>query len=97
MGEPEFFLDKKDRFPIPILTQDQQESLTREAEIPRDQTPQYVPEHVLSPEFEGVSNYERGVDSFLEETRQKLAKLKNDPDATAKEIKDVEDECLFVF
>jgi len=96
MGEPEFFLDKKDRFPRPILTQDQQESLTREAEIPRDQTPQYVPEHVLSPEFAGVSNYERGVDSFLEETRQKLVKLKNDPDATAKEIKDVEDEIIYL-
>jgi len=96
MGEPEFFLDKKDRFPRPILTQDQQESLTREAETPRDQTPQYVPEHVLSPEFGGVSNYERGVDSFLEETRQKLVKLKNDPDATAKEIKDAEDEIIYL-
>jgi len=96
MGEPEFFLDKKDRFPRPILTQDQQESLTREAEIPRDQTPQYIPEHVLSPEFGGVSNYERGVDSFLEETRQKLVKLKNDPDATAKEIKDAEDEIIYL-
>jgi len=96
MGEPEFFLDKKDRFPRPILTQDQQESLTREAEIPRDQTPQYIPEHVLSPEFGGVSNYERGVDSFLEETRQKLAKLKNDPDATKKEIKDVENEIIYL-
>ena len=96
MGEPEFFLDKKDRFPRPILTQDQQESLTREAEIPRDQTPQYIPEHVLSPEFAGVSNYERGVDSFLEETRQKLAKLKNDPDATEKEIKDIENEITYL-
>jgi colicin import membrane protein len=96
MGEPEFFLDKKDRFPRPILTQDQQESLTREAEIPRDQTPQYIPEHVLSPEFAGVSNYERGVDSFLEETRQKLVKLKNDPDATEKEIKDVENEITYL-
>jgi len=96
MGEPEFFLDKKDRFPRPILTQDQQESLTRKAETPRDQTPQYVPEHVLSPEFGGISNYERGVDSFLEETRQKLVKLKNDPNVTTKEIKDVEDEIIYL-
>ncbi|HJL67910.1 MAG TPA: hypothetical protein QGI48_04520, partial [Nitrosopumilus sp.] len=77
MGEPEFFLDKKDRFPRPILTADEQESLTRKAEKPRDQTPAYVPEHVLSPEFEGISNYEQGVGSFLEETKQKLEKLKN--------------------
>jgi len=96
MGEPEFFLDKKDRFPRPILTPDQQESLTRHAETPQDQTPAYIPEHVLSPEFAGVSNYERGVDSFLEETRQKLKNLKNNPDATEKEIKDTENEIIYL-
>lgn len=81
MDEPEFFLDKKDRFPRPILTPQQQESLTRHAETPQDQTPEYVPEHVLSPEFEGVSNYERGVASYLEELRAKLRKLKQVKDA----------------
>ena len=96
MGEPEFFLDKKDRFPRPILTPDQQESLTRHAETPQDQTPVYVPEHVLSPEFAGVSNYERGVDSFLEETKQKLKNLKNNPDATDKEIRDTENEIIYL-
>ncbi|MCA9827049.1 MAG: hypothetical protein KC444_01455 [Nitrosopumilus sp.] len=96
MGEPEFFLDKKDRFPRPILTQEQQESLTRHAETPQDQTPAYIPEHVLSPEFAGVSNYERGVDSFLEETKQKLENLKNNPDATEKEIRDVENEIIYL-
>ena len=39
--------------------------LHRKVEIPHDQTPEYIPEHVLSPEYAGVSNYERGVDSFL--------------------------------
>jgi colicin import membrane protein len=96
MGEPEFFLDKKDRFLRPILTQEQQESLTRKAEIPQDQTPAYVPEHVLSPEFAGVSNYERGVDSFLEELKQKFEKLKNDPDASEKEIKETENEITYL-
>lgn len=96
MGEPEFFLDKKDRFPRPILTAEEQESLTRQAEIPQDHTPRYIPEHVLSPEFGGVSNYERGVDSFLEETRQKLEKLKNNPDATAKEIRETENEITYL-
>ncbi len=80
MGEPEFFLDKKDRFPRPILTPQQQESLTRHAETPQDQTPEYVPEHVLSPEFEGVSNYERGVESYLEELHSKLRKLRQSED-----------------
>jgi hypothetical protein len=96
MGEPEFFLDKKDRFPRPILSADEQESLTRIAEIPQDQTPEYVPEHVLSPEFAGVSNYERGVDSFLEETKQILKKLKNNPDTTEKEIRKIENKIIYL-
>jgi len=96
MGEPEFWLDKQDRFPRPILSADEQESLTRQAEIPHDQTPEYKPENVLSPEFEGVSNYERGVDSFLEETKLKLEQLKNNPDATEKEIKDTEDKIIYL-
>ena len=96
MGEPEFWLDKQDRFPRPILSADEQESLTRQAEIFHDQTPAYVPEHVLSPEFAGVSNYERGVDSFLEEIKQKLEQLKNDPTATEKEIKDTENEIIYL-
>ena len=96
MGEPEFWLDKSDRFPRPILSADEQESLTRQAEVYHDYTPSYVPEHVLSPEFAGVSNYERGVDSFLEETKQKLEQLKNNPDATKKEIKETEDEIIYL-
>jgi colicin import membrane protein len=96
MGEPEFFLDKKDRFLRPILTPEQQESLTRKAETPHDQTPAYVPEHVLSPEFEGVSNYERGVDSFLDELKQKLEKLKNIPEPSEKEIRETENEITYL-
>jgi len=86
MGEPEFFLDKKDRFPRPILTPEQQASLTRTAETPKDQTPSYVPENVLSPEYKGMSNYERGVDDFLDESKERLEKLKIDPESTEKEI-----------
>ena len=96
MDEPEFFLHKKDRFPRPILSADEQESLTRKAEIPQDQTPSYVPENVLSPEFGGVSNYENGVNSFLEESKQKFEKLKNDPEATEKEILDAKQEITYL-
>ena len=96
MGEPEFFLHKKDRFPRPILTAEQQESLTRKAEIPIDNTPRYVPQHVLSPEFGGLSNYERGVDSFLNEAKKDLQILKNDPDATPKQIRDVKDKIIYL-
>src|SRR3989338_6136155 len=86
MGEPEFFLAKKDRFPRPILSSDEQDELTRKVEIPTDNTPKYIPQHVLSPEFGGMSNYESGVGTFLEETKQKLKKLKNDPHASKKDI-----------
>ena len=86
MGEPEFFLAKKDRFPRPILTSDEQDELTRKVEIPTDNTPKYIPQHVLSPEFGGISNYESGLEKFLEETKQKLKKLKNNTNASKKDI-----------
>ena len=96
MGEPEFFLDKQDRFPRPILSAEEEESITRKAEVPQDQTPQYVPEHVLSPEFGGLSNYERGVSEFLEVAKLNLETLKNNPEATEKEIQDAKDEITYL-
>ena len=96
MDEPEFFLDKKDRFPRPILSADEEASLTRKAEIPKDQTPSYIPEHVLSPEFGGVSNYEREVDIFLKEAKERLEKLKNDTEATEKQIQESQHEISYL-
>ena len=96
MGEPEFWLDKKDRFPRPILSAEEQESITRKAELFQDTTPAYTPEHVLSPEFGGVSNYEHAVDEFLEESKQRLEKLKNDPESTAKQIKNAKNDITYL-
>lgn len=96
MGEPEFWLDKKDRFPRPILSAEEQESITRKAELFQDTTPVYTPEHVLSPEFAGVSNYEHAVDEFLEESKQRLEKLKNDPESTAKQIKNAKNDIIYL-
>ena len=85
MGEPEFFL--MDTGPIrPILTGDEMEELSRKAQIPKDQTPKYNPEHILSPEFSGGTNYESGIQDLVEETRQKLDQLLNDPEANPQEI-----------
>ena len=67
-----FGLDKEDRFPRPILNCRRTRIVTRKAEIPKIKLQEYVPQHVLSPEFEGISNYERGVDEFLEEAKQNL-------------------------
>jgi colicin import membrane protein len=96
MGEPEFWLDKKDRFPRPILSPEEQEAITRKAEMFKDETPNYIPEHVLSPEYGGVSNYEHAVDEFLEEAKQILEKLKNDPEATEKQIKNAEHDITYL-
>lgn len=96
MGEPEFWLDKKDRFPRPILSAEEQESITRKAEEFTDVTPNYVPEHVLSPEFGGVSNYEHAVDEFLEEVSQRLEKLKNDPESTEKQIQNAKNDIIYL-
>ena len=96
MGEPEFWLDKKDRFQRPILSAAEQESITRKVEVFKDETPNYVPEHILSPEFAGVSNYEHAVDEFLEESNQILEKLKNDPESTKKQIQNAENDIIYL-
>ena len=96
MDEPEFWLDKKDRFPRPILSAEEQESITRKAEKFKDETPNYIPEHVLSPEYGGVSNYEHAVDEFLEEAKQRLEKLKNDPEASKKQITGAKNDITYL-
>jgi colicin import membrane protein len=96
MDEPEFFLDKKDRLPRPILSADEQESLTRKAETPQDQTPSYIPEHVLSPEYGGVSNYEREVSIFLKDAKERLEKLKNNSETTKQQIQESQNEITYL-
>ena len=96
MGEPEFWLDKKDRFPRPILTAEEQAFITRKAELFKDETPNYIPEHILSPEYAGLSNYEHAVDEFLEEANQRLQKLKNDPESTEKQIQNSKDDIIYL-
>ena len=85
MGEPEFFLMHKG--PVkPILTGDEIETISRQVLIPKNQTPKYNPEHILSPEFSGGTNYESGIQDLIDETRQKLDQLLNDPEANPQEI-----------
>ncbi len=93
MGEPEFFLRKHELAPPrPILTPEEEEEISRRVAIPTDQTPKYIPQHMLSPEFHGTSSYESGILSFRDELEENLSKLQNDPDANPKEIhKAIED------
>ena len=85
MGEPEFFL--MDVGPVkPILTGDEIEEISRKAQIPKDQTPKYNPKHILSPEFSGGTNYESGIQDLVDETKLKLERLLDDPEANPQEI-----------
>ena len=93
MGEPEFFL-RKDQLapPRPILTPEEQDEISRRVEIPTDQTPKYNPQHMLSPEYHGASNYESGIESFRDELEEKLAKLQKDPNASKQQIHQAEED-----
>src|SRR3990172_5972998 len=93
MGEPEFWLDKLGRAPKrTILSQDEEQEISRLAEIPTDQIPPYKPEHILSPEYGGTSNYEIGIKTQKEEIQQRLVRLRSDPNASAQEINQAEED-----
>ena len=87
MGEPEFFLFEKHVSMKSVRTQSEEQEISRQVQIPKDQTPQYNPEHVLSPEFGGDSNYESGLDKLRDEAEQKLNQLLNDPESSSQDIK----------
>ena len=93
MGEPEFWLDKLGRAPKrPILSQDEEQEISKQVEIPTNQIPEYKPELMLSPEFGGTSNYEIGIKNQREETQQVLARLQGNPDSSEQEIKQAEED-----
>src|SRR3990172_2727857 len=93
MGEPEFWLDRLCRAPKrTILSQDEEQEISRLVEIPTDQIPPYKPEHILSPEYDGTSNYEIGIKTQKEETQQRLVRLRSDPNASAQEINQAEED-----
>ncbi len=97
MGEPEFFYHKKDLVPPRrVLTEEEEEEISRKVEIPTDQTPLYMPDHVLSPEFGGKSDYESGISDLVEETKRKLDRLKNDPHAITDDITRTEQDLKYL-
>jgi len=95
MEEPEFWIGKKGLVPsVPLLSQDEEKDISSQVQIPADQTPQYKPEYILSPEFRGLSNYERSVDDFKQELEKKLQYLKTNPDSTEQQISKTEEELI---
>ena len=96
MGEPEFFLDKEDRFPKPILSEQEKDDITRKALNYEDTTPTYDPQHILDERYGGTSNYETGITVLGDELQAKLERLKNDPEALTEDIEKVEQDLSYL-
>ncbi|MDA0756060.1 MAG: hypothetical protein O3C04_00485 [Crenarchaeota archaeon] len=96
MGEPEFFLDKVDRFPKPILSEDEKDAITRKALNYEDTTPEYNPQNILDERYGGTSNYENGITVLGDELQAKLNNLRNDPDALPDDITQVEQNLAYL-
>jgi len=74
-----------------VYTPEEIEAIAKKVEEPVDNTPPYNPVHKLSPEFEGRSNYERGMLDMTEELTTNLQRLEQDPNASAQEIKNAQE------
>jgi len=77
-------------------TPEEIEEIAKKVETPSDQTPAYHPEHILSQEYEGSSNYEQAIQQVREETEAKLARLRDDPNADILELKKAEEDLMIL-
>ena len=57
-----------------------------------DQTPPYNPQHILSPEYKGTSNYEEGILLVRQETEDRLAALQANPNASPQQLRQAEED-----
>ena len=73
-------------------TPEEIEEIAKKVETYSDQTPAYDPQHILSPEYEGNSNYEEGIKLKREETEQLLAQLKADPKVNPQKLRQAEED-----
>ncbi len=69
-----------------VYTPEEIEEIAAKVETYKDATPKYDPQHILSPEFEGTSNYERGITEFRAEKQAELERLSADSDTTPEEL-----------
>jgi colicin import membrane protein len=96
MGEPEFFLDKNDRFPKPVLSEDEKDDITRKALNYEDTTPAYDPQNILDERYGGTSNYETGINVLGDELQAKLDRLRNDPESLSEDIEKIEQDLRYL-
>ena len=73
-------------------TPEEIEEIAKRVETYSNQTPKYDPQHVLSPEYEGTSNYEQGIEIVRSELEEKLTRLKQHPEENEREIRRTEED-----
>ena len=66
--------------------------IAKKVETYSDQTPAYNPQHILSPEYKGTSNYEEGILLVRQETESRLAALQANPDASPQQLRQAEED-----
>lgn len=73
-------------------TPEEIEEIAKRVETFTNETPEYNPKHILSPEYSGTSNYEQGINVVRKETEEKLARLRKDPDSSEQQIRQAEED-----
>lgn len=77
LGEPEFWLDKRERAPARLMLSDEEaREISRRVEVPTDQVPAYDPQYILSKEYGGMSSYEVGITAILGEALEEVEALR---------------------
>lgn len=66
--------------------------IAKKVETYSDQTPAYNPQHILSPEYKGTSNYEEGIRLVRQETEDRLAAMQADPEASPQQLRQAEED-----
>lgn len=74
-----------------VYTPEEIEEIARKVEAYKDETPAYKPAHMLSPEFDGTSSYERSIEEFRAQKLDELERLGTDPSTTDQEISQAKD------
>ena len=78
--------DTPEEFIRPAYTPQEIAEIDKRVEQFKDETPDYNPQNILSPEYNGTSNYEAGILLVRQETEDRLRALKQNPDANKQEL-----------
>ena len=75
-----------------VYTPEEIDEISRKVEVYKNNTPEYKPENILSREFGGTSNYERGIAELRAQKLSELEKLDTNLNTTDEEIVQAKDD-----